>query len=151
MEFKKENLLVSPKPTINEQTNCHQVATPEIRAMQLFKIAEFLNEYFEQKYCEEIFQMRCLWCRAQLDQIFFEQLTFASSNKDTEQRQKIMEELHVYVEDFLIAYSEEFFNVIDSQSQMLIIYAADFLHPRMNKEKLEKFFYISGLLQQKTD
>ena len=62
MEFKKENLLavyISDKDaTVTQETSV------ENRAMDLYKIAEFLNDYFNGEYNEEIFQMRCEWCRS---------------------------------------------------------------------------------------
>ena len=91
--------------------------------------------------------MRCQWCCVQLDQAFFNKLNTVAKCKDKEQRMLIMQELHIYVEDFLIAFSEKFFSKIDKESQTLLIYAADFLHHKMSREKLEKFFYISGLLK----
>lgn len=141
MEFKKENLLavyISDKDaTVTQETSV------ENRAMDLYKIAEFLNDYFNGKYNEEIFQMRCEWCRIQLDKPLFDKLTEAS--RCQEQRLKIMQEIHIYVEDFLIAFCEEFFKLTDKKTQKWLIYAADFLHSRMEREKLYKFFYITGM------
>lgn len=141
MEFKKENLLavcISDK-----DATVTQEISVENRAMDLYKIAEFLNDYFNGEYNEEIFQMRCEWCRIQLDKPFFDKLTEAS--KCQEQRLKIMQEIHIYVEDFLIAFCEEFFKVADKKTQKWLIYAAHFLHFRMEREKLYKFFYITGM------
>ncbi|MBQ7285105.1 MAG: hypothetical protein IJW72_02495 [Alphaproteobacteria bacterium] len=140
MELRQENLLSCPKEASGN------TETVENRAMQLFKIAEFLNAYFNDSYSEDVFQKRCLWCRVQLDQNFFDQLTLASECKESKQRTETMKKLHIYVEDFLIAYSENFFTHIDKDSQILIIHAADQLHHRMDRKKLEKFFHISGLL-----
>lgn len=150
MEFKKENLLADYRQTADKKSNYSQKAVLETRAEQLFKIAEFLDDYFNGKYSENIFQGRCLWCRVQLDKAFFDKLTEASEIKNQEQRTEIMKELHIYVEDFIIAYCEEFFKTIGKRSQALAIYAANFLHSRMKREKLEKFFYITGL-QKKTE
>ncbi len=124
-----------------------QNASIETRALQLFKVAEFLEDYFNQKYGEEVFQARCLWCKVQLDQTFFDKLTTASQCQDTEQRTKIMEEIHIYVEDFLISYCEMFFKTLDDESKTYIIYAANFLHSRMEEKKLMNFFRITGMLK----
>ena len=78
MKFKEENLLYKPKIMGNGPTNSKQNASIETRALQLFKVAEFLEDYFNQKYGKEVFQARCLWCKVQLDQTFFDKLTTAS-------------------------------------------------------------------------
>lgn len=148
MEFKKENLLVSYKQTTDERIDYPKTPILETRAEQLFKIAEFLDEFFNEEYSENIFQAHCLWCRVQLDKAFFDKLTEASECKNQEQRMKIMQELHIYVEDFLIAYCEEFFKIIGKHYQTLAIYTENFLHSRMEREKLEKFFYITGILKK---
>ena len=144
MEFRKENLL-AVYTSDKDATVTHETSV-ENRAIDLYKIAEFLNDYFSGKYDEKIFQMRCEWCRIQLDKPFFEKLTEAS--KCQEQRLKIMQELHIYVEDFLIAFCEELFKAADKKTQRLLIYAAHLLHFRMERDKLYKFFYITGMLKK---
>lgn len=150
MEFKKENLL-TVYTSYKDDTATTEETIEEIieyRAMGLYKIAEFLNDFFNDEYNEEIFQMRCEWCRIQLDKPFFDKLTEASKCQDQEQRLKIMLELHVYVEDFLITFCEEFFKRVDKKNRKWLIYAAHFLHFRMKSEKLDKFFYITGMLKK---
>lgn len=71
MEFKKENLLVNYKQTTDERIDYPQTSILKICAEQLFKIAEFLDEFFDGKYNENLFQVCCLWCRLQLDKAFF--------------------------------------------------------------------------------
>lgn len=150
MKLKKENLLQEPSLCVNdEEEHIPRRDRIEIRAMQLFKIAEFLNEYFDGKYTEELFQCRCQWCRVQLDTDFFKKLTEAAENKDLAKRQEIMKELHIYVEDFLIAFCEEFFKVLKKTSKNFIIYAGHLLHSRMEVKRLEKFLYLTGMLKEK--
>lgn len=150
MEFKKENLLAAYTSDKDAAATIEETIeeTIEYRAMGLYKIAEFLNDYFNDEYNEKIFQMRCEWCRVQLDKPFFDKLTEASKCQDQEQRLKIMQELHVYVEDFLIAFCEEYFKKVDKKNQKWLIYAAHFLHFRMKREKLDTFFYITGMLKK---
>lgn len=150
MELKTENLLQEPSLCVNdEEAHIPRRDRIEIRAMQLFKIAEFLNEYFDGKYTEELFQCRCQWCCVQLDTDFFKKLTEAAENKDQAKRQEIMNELHIYVEDFLIAFCEKFFKVLNKTTKNLVIYAGHFLHSRMEVKKLEKFLYLTGMLKEK--
>lgn len=145
MELKKENLLSSYADNECEISTEDMI---ELRTMQLFKIAEFLNDYFNGEYSEKLFQMRCEWCKVQLDHPFFDKLNEASQCQDQEQRSEIMKELHIYVEDFLIAFCEEFFTKLDKKDRTQLIYAGHFLHFRMDREKLDKFFYITGMLKK---
>ena len=55
MEFKKENLLTVYTSYKDDTATTEE--TIEYRAMGLYKIAEFLNDYFNGKYNEKIFQM----------------------------------------------------------------------------------------------
>lgn len=102
------------------------------RALHLFKAAEFLNEAFTSGFSKN----RACWSQTLLDPHFFELVNKAENENDEAKRQKILEEAHLYCQDFLMLFIKEFFDKCDKEDQLYLIHAGNFLHPKMEEKKV---------------